>query len=171
MTMMNKKINYPIGQGDKIKLNEMEKFDFTNKYKSQNSKKYFKRKSKYNAKKVESDGYKFDSQVEYGYYLELKRRKTYFKAHKNGDKSTRFEIVNGFDLNGHYHKPRFYTPDFVVYKDANKSIIDYVVDVKPKKITSDASLRMNMFSAKWKVPVLIVKWNKKTKSFDEKDFH
>ncbi|WP_353486058.1 DUF1064 domain-containing protein [Apilactobacillus xinyiensis] len=107
-----------------------------------------KHKSKYHAKKLQIDGKIFDSKAEAGYYMKLKYDQVDFKVHES------FEIVPKIKLAGKTHREAVYTPDFTIYADGK--LIE-AIDVKGYKITSDASLRMRAFIAKYQIPIYIVK--------------
>lgn len=119
--------------------------------------------NKYHAKKVEIDGVKFDSQVEAKYYsAHVKGKHEHFSCHES------FEIVPKFKLGKRSKRKRIYSPDFVIYDD--KQNIVKVVDVKPAKITADASLRMALFEYIYQVPVIIAKLDYRSHLFIEKEF-
>lgn len=119
-----------------------------------------KRRNKYNAKKVQADGYTFDSKVEYLYYQRLKRLCVDFKYHES------FEILPKFKLQGKTVRKCIYTPDFTKY---NGGKLVSVVDVKGGKATETraSTLRMKMFMAKYQIPVYIATYDRKRDVFDE----
>nr|WP_252895489.1 DUF1064 domain-containing protein [Fructilactobacillus florum] len=78
-----------------------------------------------------------------------------------------FVILDGITVNGKKRRRRRYTPDFV-YRD-EKGEITKVVDVKPTKITADASLRIAMFVFRYKVPVTIARYDSRSGLFEEKE--
>ncbi|KRK58490.1 DUF1064 domain-containing protein [Fructilactobacillus fructivorans] len=120
-----------------------------------------KPKNKYHAKKIQADGITFDSRVEYMYYIRfIKNRYISFDDHKS------FEITPRFKLNGKTHRKRVYSPDFIEY-DTHGQMIK-VVDVKGGKVTADASLRINEFEYLYQVPVVLARYNYRTKQFQEK---
>ncbi|USS86477.1 hypothetical protein M3M38_07360 [Fructilactobacillus cliffordii] len=45
-----------------------------------------------------------------------------------------------------------------------------MIDVKGRKITTDASLRMTLFEYQYKVPITIARMNYKAKTFEEEEF-
>lgn len=83
------------------------------------------RNGKYNAKKTETDGIKFDSALEGKYYLHLKRL-------QEAGEVTRFDMQPSFVLQGGFidafgmkHEPIKYVGDFLVYyKDKPPVVID-----------------------------------------------
>lgn len=104
-------------------------------------------------KKVELDGYKFDSQKEAQFYLQfIKLSGKRFDVHRQ------FEIVSKFKVGGYNQRGVTYTPDFVVYNDHND--IMHVYDVKTslsgKGIDSGAKLRFKWFMHRYRIPVEIV---------------
>lgn len=119
--------------------------------------------NKYHAKKTEIDGIKFDSQAEASYYLaHVKGKYDHFSCHES------FEIIPKFKLGKRNKRKRVYSPDFVIYDDEQNMI--KVVDVKPAKITADASLRMTLFEYMYKIPVTIAKLDYRSHLFIEKEF-
>ncbi|MCY9806543.1 DUF1064 domain-containing protein [Lentilactobacillus senioris] len=119
-----------------------------------------KRKSKFNNRHVVIDGIEFDSQLEGNYYLHIKALKLDFKYHES------FEILPKFSLSGKNYQHRIYTPDFTIY---SKGELVSVIDCKGGNatITADSRLRMVMFMEKYRVPVVIAKWDAKAKVFHE----
>jgi len=79
--------------------------------------------SKYNNRKVEKDGFKFDSIKEYEYYLELKQ-KLHDKKIINFKVHPKIILQPEFISNSKKIKPITYTPDYVVYHDGKTEIID-----------------------------------------------
>ena len=121
------------------------------------------RGNKYHAKPKKIDGITFDSKAEANYYLtNVKDRYEHFSCHES------FEIIPKFKVGIKNKRHRVYSPDFVIYDDYGNLI--KVIDVKPRKITTDASLRMNLFEYKYQIPVTIAKYNYRTKMFEESEF-
>ncbi|CAJ2232208.1 DUF1064 domain-containing protein [Fructilactobacillus sanfranciscensis] len=119
--------------------------------------------NKYHAKPQKIDGITFDSKAEANYYLTwVKDCYEHFSCHE------RFEIIPKFKVGIKNKRHRVYSPDFVIYDENGKMI--KVVDVKPSKITADASLRMNLFEYKYGIPVTIAKYNYRTNTFEESEF-
>ena len=119
--------------------------------------------NKYHAKPQKIDGITFDSKAEANYYLmNVKARYEHFSCHES------FEIIPKFKVGTKNKRHRVYSPDFVIYDDYGNLI--KVIDVKPRKITTDASLRMNLFEYKYQIPVTIAKYNYRTKMFEESEF-
>lgn len=123
------------------------------------------KKQKYNAKKIEIDGLKFDSQAEARYYYDLKAKGiTNFKTQES------FTILDTLKMNGKTRKKRVYTPDFTFYDGQNQLI--KVVDVKggSATLTEASSLRMRIFIDRYKIPVTVATLDKNTGIFTEKEF-
>lgn len=94
------------------------------------------------SKKVEYDGYKFDSETEYLYYIELKERE------KKGEVCSiivhpSYVLLERFENNnGHQHKELTYAPDFVYFdRVLNKT---RYVDVKGFE-TDEFKIRRKLF--------------------------
>lgn len=132
------------------------------------------KKTKYNNKKVELDGYVFDSKAEakyYSYLLVLQARGEV----KSFEMQQTFELQPKFDhptekrKNG---KPRVfsaikYTPDFVVeYKDSSIRYVD-VKGSKNSDMNRDFKLRAKLFMFKYNVTIHVAYFDSKTKSFIE----
>lgn len=128
--------------------------------KSNSSKLQQSPENKYRAKKIELDGYKFDSKAEAAYYYQLKTLKQEFKVHE------RFQICPSFKLHGKTYRSRSYTPDFSIY-DGDELLS--VIDVKGGKatLTTDSKLRMVLFMHEHEVPVVIARYDYKNKVFKE----
>ncbi|WP_429971299.1 DUF1064 domain-containing protein [Fructilactobacillus sp. Tb1] len=119
--------------------------------------------NKYHAKRQIIDGIKFDSKAEALYYQRhIKLLKKRFTCHKS------FEIIPKFKVGKKNKRHRVYSPDFVIYDDDGN--MTKVIDVKPTKITTDASLRMTLFESIYHIPVTIAKYNYRTKTFEESEF-
>lgn len=118
--------------------------------------------NKFNARKMNIDGYQFDSKAEGAYYLHLKNLKLDFKIHE------RFETLPSFDLQNPRKHVRgcTYTPDFSIYEHGK---LVSVVDVKGGRatLTRASVLRMKMFMAKYQVPVVIAEYDVKNGIFEE----
>ncbi|WP_413627706.1 DUF1064 domain-containing protein [Fructilactobacillus vespulae] len=119
--------------------------------------------NKYHAKRQEIDGIKFDSKAEALYYQNhvILLRK-HFTVHES------FEIIPKFKVGKKNKRHRVYSPDFVLYD--NDGNMTKVIDVKPTKVTADASLRMTLFEYKYGIPVTVAKYNYRTKTFEESEF-
>lgn len=123
------------------------------------------KKQKYNARKIEIDGQKFDSQAEAHYYYDLLAKGiTNFRTQES------FTILDTLKLNGKTRKKRVYKPDFTFYDDQGQLI--KVVDVKGghATLTEASSLRMRLFMDRYKIPVTIARLDKRTGIFEEKEF-
>lgn len=120
------------------------------------------KRQKYHAKKVTIDGMVFDSKAEGAYYVHLKNLKLDFKIHEP------FTILDSFTLE--YPKKHVrackYTPDFSIYEHGK---LISVVDVKGGNATKTRAsvLRMKMFEARYKIPVVIAEYDAKNGIFEE----
>lgn len=104
----------------------------------------------------------FDSKAEGAYYVHLKNLKLDFKIHEP------FTILDSFTLE--YPKKHVrackYTPDFSIYEHGK---LISVIDIKGANATkTEASvLRMKMFEARYKIPVVIAEYDAKNGIFEE----
>jgi hypothetical protein len=94
-----------------------------------------KARGKYNAIKVEADGYTFDSKAEFRYYLQLRYRGV-----------AGLIVHPGFDLGSCYYKA-----DFAHDWDGGK----LVIDVKGKQ-TADNRIKIKLMREKYGIDVLLV---------------
>jgi len=81
-------------------------------------------KRKYNNKRIEIDGYTFDSKLEADFYLRLK---PLIKAGKIKELKIhpRYLLQEGFTKNGKHYQPIYYIADFeVLYDDGTVVIYD-----------------------------------------------
>lgn len=87
------------------------------------------KKLKYNNKKIEHNGLKFDSQFEYRYYLYLIRKKAHgeIKDFTTNRKHTKFQILKGYYHKGVKVRDINYVADFVITRNDDSIII---VDTK-----------------------------------------
>lgn len=117
----------------------------------------FRRFSKYNAKKVEVDGIKFDSKAEAEYYLHLKE-KVDNEEIRSFERQIRMTLQEGFYLEGIKGKVRAitYVVDFVVTNEDGS--ITYI-DVKGIE-TEAFKLKRKMFMHKYQTPLVTVKKRK-----------
>lgn len=104
-------------------------------------------------KKVEVDGYKFDSEKEANFYLRfVKTCGKRYEVHKS------FELIGKFPVGGYKQRSITYAPDFVVY-DADGRI-EHVYDVKSginqRAVDTAAKIRFKLFSLKTGLPVEVV---------------
>ena len=117
----------------------------------------FRRFSKYNAKKVEVDGIKFDSKAEAEYYLHLKEKVDNGEI-RSFERQIRITLQEGFYLEGIKGKIRAitYVVDFVVTnQDGSITYIDV------KGIETDVfQLKRKMFMHKYQTPLVTVKKRK-----------
>ena len=104
------------------------------------------KQNKYHNKKIEYDGYKFDSQKEKNYYVVLK------ELEKHGyitdlQLQVKFELQPSFKYDGKTIRAITYIADFVYFNIQENKII--VVDVKGFK-TKEYLLKKKMFMFKYK---------------------
>ena len=120
--------------------------------------------NKYGAKKVTIDGIVFDSRLEGRYYEHL----LYLM---NDGVVESFEMKKSYTLLDKFPHPKTgktvraikYTPDFEVkYADGHVE----VVDTKGMK-TRDFIMRCKMFMFRYQIPLVIIAWDRKTKTFVE----
>ena len=120
--------------------------------------------NKYGAKKVEIDGHIFDSRLEGRYYEHL----IYLM---NDGVVESFEMKKSYTLLDKFPHPKTgktvraikYTPDFEVkYADGHVE----VVETKGMK-TRDFIMRCKMFMFRYQIPLVIIAWDRKTKTFVE----
>lgn len=108
-------------------------------------------RSKYGAKKITIDGYKFDSKDEGKYYEYLKKLKAQEKI-LNFELQPKYELQPGFKKNGKTYRAITYAPDFLIYHlDGTEELID----VKGMS-TQQGELRRKMFD--YKYPELKLTW-------------
>lgn len=117
----------------------------------------FRRFSKYNAKKVEVDGIKFDSKVEAEYYLHLKEQVD--KGEIQGfERQVKMTLQDSFYLEGVKGKIRAitYVVDFkITEKDGSITYIDV------KGIETDVfKMKRKMFMDRYRTPLITVKKRK-----------
>ncbi len=93
------------------------------------------------AKKVEADGFKFDSEMEYLYYTELKKRLEE-KTISNLEIHPKFELQPQFTKAGKTWKPIHYEADFKFYDQLANQI--RIVDVKGM-VLPDFEIHRKMF--------------------------
>lgn len=117
----------------------------------------FRRYSKYNAKKVEIDGIKFDSKAEGEYYLHLKQQVTERQI-LGFERQKRMLLQEGFSVEGVKGKirPIFYVVDFIVTE--NDGTITYI-DVKGVE-TDVFKLKKKLFMKRYNTALLKVKKTK-----------
>ena len=121
--------------------------------------------SKYGAKKVTIDGITFDSKAEGRYYEHLQKLKKtgvveYFEMQKV------FTLLDRF---AHPHTGRIvravtYRADFEVYYTDGRV---EVVDVKGFMKNQVFLIKQKLFMYRYQIPLVIVKWDAKTKTFIE----
>lgn len=117
----------------------------------------FRRYSKYNAKKVEVDGIKFDSKAEGDYYLHLKQQVTERQI-LGFERQKRMLLQEGFSVEGVKGKirPIFYVVDFIITE--NDGTLTYV-DVKGVE-TDVFKLKKKLFMKRYNTALLKVKKTK-----------
>jgi hypothetical protein len=115
------------------------------------------RTSKYNAKKVEIDGIKFDSKAEGEYYLHLKQQVTERQI-LGFERQKRMLLQEGFNVEGVKGKirPIFYVVDFIITE--NDGTLTYV-DVKGME-TDVFKLKKKLFMKRYNTALLKVKKTK-----------
>jgi hypothetical protein len=126
-----------------------------------------KRTNKYNNKKHEVDGIKFDSRAEARYYMKLKRAgmsfmplsETYCAMQEN------VLLQEGFLCEGRRIAPIHYRADFVIYENGQ---VKKVVDVKGYQ-DANSMLKMKMFAHRYGFPVTFAKFDSKINKFIEMD--
>lgn len=100
------------------------------------------KKKKYNNKKAEIDGIKFDSKDESLYYLYLKRLKDLEKI-LDFELQPKYELIPKFVYQGQNRRAMTYSPDFLVTNNDNTI---YTVDVKSMGTsTQQGELRRKLF--------------------------
>lgn len=122
------------------------------------------KKAKYSNKKVELDGYVFDSVAESKYYEHLLRQKEIGEV-------VSFEMQKPFELLPKFRHPKTgkavraikYIPDFVVTHSDGKV---EVIDIKGFE-TKDFKLKAKMFMYKYQVPLILIKYNSRKDLFYE----
>lgn len=124
-----------------------------------------KPRPKYGNKKVEVDGYKFDSKAEANYYLMLKNQGHSFMPISGEYVAMQENIIiqDRCEVPGKKIQAIKYRADFVFY---NGTEIVKVVDVKGYQ-DAMSKLKMKMFAFKYGYPVTFAKYNRTTNSFDE----
>lgn len=117
----------------------------------------FRRFSKYNAKKVEVDGIKFDSKVEAEYYLHLKEMQEK-KEIQGFERQVKMTLQDSFYLEGVKGKIRAitYVVDFkITENDGSNTYIDV------KGIETDVfKMKRKMFMNRYRTPLVTVKKRK-----------
>lgn len=114
------------------------------------------RNSKYNAKKTEIDGIKFDSAVEGKYYSHLKELQAQGVV-------TRFDLQPEFILQGGFtddwgvrHLPIKYRADFLVYyRDSDPKVIDIKGQILP-----EFKLKRKLYAAKFPLELVLLSYSK-----------
>lgn len=121
--------------------------------------------SKYNARKVTIDGITFDSRAEARYY-------EYLLGLMAAGTVESFEMQKSYTLLDKFPHPKTgktiraikYIPDFeVIYSDGRVE----VVDVKGFMKNPVFLLKAKLFMFRYAVPLIVVKWDSKTKTFVE----
>lgn len=115
------------------------------------------RTSKYNAKKVEIDGIKFDSKAEGEYYLHLKQQVSERQI-LGFERQKRMLLQEGFSVEGVKGKirPIFYVVDFIIAE--NDGTLTYV-DVKGME-TDVFKLKKKLFMKRYNTALMKVKKTK-----------
>lgn len=116
--------------------------------------------------KVEADGHKFDSKVEYRYYLKLKHLQAAGEV-LSFEMQKAFIIFDGFNKNGKRYQAITYNADFFVTYANGEQV---VIDVKGQdKVTADFAMKFKMFHARYPYRFIIAREIKNTKRFIEKE--
>lgn len=111
------------------------------------------KKTKYNNKKIEIDGIKFDSKDESLYYLDLKANKEQGQI-KDFELQPKYELIPKFKYMGENRKAITYSPDFKVVAINGTS---YLIDVKSMgTATQQGELRRKLFE--YRYPDLDLRW-------------
>lgn len=114
--------------------------------------------NKYGAKKTVADGFIFDSKAEANYYHLLKMQGiTNFKMQEE------FLLQEAFEIEGKKKRAIKYKPDFTFYEDGE---LVKVVDVKGKR-TADFNIKAKMFMKRYGIPLILAKYDYKSRTFDE----
>lgn len=121
--------------------------------------------SKYGAKKVTIDGITFDSKAEGRYYEHLQKLKK-TGAVEDFEMQKVFTLLDRF---AHPHTGRIvravtYRADFEVYYTDGRV---EVVDVKGFMKNQVFLIKQKLFMHRYQIPLVIVKWDAKTKEFIE----
>lgn len=104
------------------------------------------KKTKYNNKKIEIDGIKFDSKDESLYYLDLKTSKESGNI-IDFELQPKYELIPKFKYMGENRRAITYSPDFKIINNDGTS---YVVDVKSMgTATQQGELRRKLFEYKY----------------------
>lgn len=114
--------------------------------------------SKYGNKKTVVDGIKFDSKAEARYYV--------LNKHKpRMERQVKFELLPKFECCGKKYRAITYNADFVFYDPEGNP--EKVVDVKGVQ-TDVFRLKAKWFMSKYKIPLILAVYDKKTGLFEEK---
>jgi len=114
-----------------------------------------KRRSKYGNKKIEVDGYKFDSKAEAKYYQQLKWLQEHGEI-KSFKLQPRYILQEAFEKDGKKHRAIEYVADFEVHY-SNGDIV--VVDVKGHE-TQVFKIKRKLFEKKYPYKLVLVKLEK-----------
>lgn len=124
------------------------------------------KQSKYKNIKAEADGHKFDSKVEYRYYLRLKRMLAAGEI-QSFTMQQAFVLFDGFSKNGKRYQDITYKADFVITHNNGEVV---VVDVKGQpQVTKDFAMKFKLFHARYPNRFIIARYNYKTKRFVERE--
>lgn len=124
------------------------------------------KQSKYKNIKVEADGHKFDSKVEYRYYLKLKRMQDRGEV-LSFELQKPFVVIDGFVKNDKKYPPNIYKADFFVTYANGEQV---VIDVKGQdKVTAEFAMKFKLFHARYPNRFIIARYNYNTKRFTEKE--
>ena len=111
--------------------------------------------SKYNNKKVEVLGYKFDSKIESEYFLYLLKRQELGEI-ACFEMQVPFVLLEPYELSGRNIRCINYISDFVVYYHYKAR---EVIDIKGM-VLSDFKLKKKLFESKYKIPLKLITYSK-----------
>ena len=110
---------------------------------------------KYHNKKVEYDGYTFDSIREKNYYIKLKLLE---KAGLIRDLELQKEYLlqDSFKINNKTYRSIKYRADFVYYDNRDEK--EHIVDIKGSKkiLTKDFKIKQKLFAYKYKKEIEVI---------------
>ncbi len=108
------------------------------------------KQNKYHNKKVEYNGYKFDSQKEKNWYIKFKLMEQVGEIH-NLELQKKFTLIETFKLNDKTYRKTSYIADFTYYDKDNKL---HVIDVKsPATRTQVYQLKKKLMAWKYGIEI------------------
>ena len=110
---------------------------------------------KYHNKKVEYDGYTFDSIREKNYYIKLKLLEKAGKI-KELELQKEYELQPSFKLNNKTYRSIKYRADFVYYDNRDEK--EHIIDIKGSKkiLTKDFKIKQKLFAYKYKKEIEVI---------------